>query len=96
MLAVAGEKRGLLSLPFLEHLRAFLLCDVGLEDHAVLLVDLLQLLELFPYVNCETSRDSGTKRGSFAHSGAVDWDTDDVRLCLSRKLATRLSLNVMS
>lgn len=85
---------GILYSPLLEHLRTILLANIRLKDHAVLLVDFLQLVELFPYVNCETSRDSGTKRRGLAHSGAVDWDTDDVRLCLWSMLVTRLVVMV--
>lgn len=70
------------TIPLLEHLFALLGSDFGLKDHAVLLVDGLELAELLPDVDGETSGDCGSQGGGFAHSGAVDRDTDDVCLCL--------------
>ena len=45
--------------PLLEHLIAFFFADVGLEDHAVLLVDLLELVKLLPDVDGEAGGDRG-------------------------------------
>lgn len=87
---------GIVYSPFSEHLRALFLADIRLKDHAILLVDFLQLIEFFPYVNGEARGDSGTKRCGFAHSGAVDRDANDVRLCLWRILASHSGLRVMS
>lgn len=66
------------TIPLLEHLFALLRSDFGLEDHAVLLVDGLELTELLPDVDSETGGDRCSEGGGFAHGGAVDRNTDDV------------------
>lgn len=68
--------------PFLEHLLAFFLVYIRLEDHTIFLVDLLQLIELLPDVNGESGRNSRTQRGGFAHGRTVYGNTDDVCLGL--------------
>ena len=70
------------TIPLLEHLLTLFGCDLWFEDHAVLLVDGLELAKLFPDVDSKAGGDGGTQGGSFAHGRTVDGDTDDVRLCL--------------
>jgi len=48
------------TIPLLEHLLALFGSDFGLEDHAVLLVDGLELAELFPDIDSETGSDGSS------------------------------------
>jgi hypothetical protein len=68
--------------PFLEHLLAHFLANVGLENHAIFLVNLLELVELLPYIDSKASCNGCAQRGSFTHCRTIHRYADDVSLRL--------------
>lgn len=71
--------------PLRIHASASLFIDSGVKGGAIGAVHVLEVREVFPNTDGESSSNSGTEGGSFVHGGTFNGDLNDIGLGLTER-----------